>query len=101
MLGYVFPCGSKGTGRVKAVQEGHEKGYDKNGVYTMVKVGLKTFLEKSEYERLEKLLSDDKYKYLFGGTESGAGRFAFSLLFMYVDGRIEIKDKIQQHSRPF
>lgn len=67
----------------------------------MVKVGLKTFLEKSEYERLEKLLNDDRYKYLFGGTESGAGRFAFSLLFMYVDGRVEIKDKALQHTRPF
>jgi hypothetical protein len=67
----------------------------------MVKVSLKTFLEKSEYERLEKLLNDDKYKNLFGGTESGAGRFAFSLLFMYVEGRIEIKDKVQQHPRPF
>ena len=70
-------------------------------VMTMVKVGLKTFLEKSEYERLERLLRDDKYKNLLGGTESGAGRFAFSLLFMYFEGRLEIKDRAQQQSRPF
>jgi hypothetical protein len=67
----------------------------------MVKVALKTFLDKVDYERLEKILNDDKYKNLFGGTESGAGRFAFSLLFMYVEGRLELKDKAQQHSRPF
>ena len=67
----------------------------------MVKVGLKTFLDKKDYERLERILNDDKYKNLFGGTESGAGRFAFSLLFMYVDGRLEIKDMTHQPSRPF
>ena len=67
----------------------------------MVKVGLKTFLDKADYERLERILNDDKYKNLLGGTESGAGRFAFSLLFMYFDGRLEIKDKAQQHTRPF
>ena len=73
---------------------------DRTGI-TMVKVGLKTFLEKSEYERLERLLKDDKYKNLLGGTESGAGRFAFSLLFMYFEGRLEMKDRSDQHSRPF
>ncbi|MEA1998123.1 MAG: hypothetical protein U9N61_02185 [Euryarchaeota archaeon] len=67
----------------------------------MVKVSLKTFLDKKDYERLERILDDDKYKNLFGGTESGAGRFAFSLFFLYFEGRLEIKDKVEQHTRPF
>lgn len=67
----------------------------------MAKVSVKTFLDKADYERLERIMKDDRYKNLFGGTESGAGRFAFSLLFLYVDKRLEIKDKSQQHSGLF
>ena len=59
----------------------------------MVKLFVKVGLEKQEYDALMRALQSDKFKHLYGGTESGAGRRAFYLLQLEREGRITIHDK--------
>lgn len=58
----------------------------------MGKIVIKVGLDKVDYDELQRALKDDKFKHLYGGTESGAGRRAFYLLSLERLGMLTIKE---------
>ncbi len=67
----------------------------------MTKVQVKVFIESEDYDKIEKQLREEKNKYRYGGSWSAAGRRAFYLLLLEMEGRIEIKDKKKDIARPY
>lgn len=58
----------------------------------MGKIVIKVGLDKEDYDELQRALKDKKFKHLYGGTESGAGRRAFYLLGLERLGLVIIKE---------